>query len=84
MKGFYEICSAIKNIRPGKRIKVQPTSIARRKRERHAGTRAMLAGRPVNTELRTKVDKKKRVFSENSFLTQQMQKVMAVLTSSEY
>ncbi|CAH0551179.1 unnamed protein product [Brassicogethes aeneus] len=68
-QGFYEICSAIKNIRPGRRIKVQPTSIARRKkRELHAGTRAMQAGRPANSELRTKVNKKKRALSANILL----------------
>ncbi|KAF5301164.1 hypothetical protein FQA39_LY10842 [Lamprigera yunnana] len=66
---FYEICSAIQNIRPGRRIKVQPTSVARRKnRKLHAGTRAMQAGRPANTELRAKIIKKKRSLSANIFL----------------
>lgn len=60
-QGFYDICSAVTNMKQGRRIKVQLTSIARRaERGLHAGTRAIQAGRPSNAEEPSKKNKKKR------------------------
>lgn len=43
-QGFYDICSAVARQKQGRRIKVQPTSIARRaERGLHAGSRTIQA-----------------------------------------
>lgn len=71
-QGFYDICSAVTRKKQGRRIKVQPTSIARRvERGLHAGSRAIQAGRPSSAEkLRRKVTKKKRSIISNILANQ--------------
>ncbi|KAJ8909826.1 hypothetical protein NQ315_003704 [Exocentrus adspersus] len=63
---FYNICSSIINTKRGRRIKVQPTSISRRtKKNLHAGTRAITAGRPAKTESLKVSSKRQRNLFQN-------------------
>ncbi|CAG9818939.1 unnamed protein product [Phaedon cochleariae] len=63
-QGFYDICSAVARKKQGRRIKVQPTSIARRaERGLHAGSRTIQAGRPSNAEKLRRTKKKRSIIS---------------------
>lgn len=65
-ESFSNICSSIQNMKRGRRIKVQPTSISRRtKTDLHAGTKAITAGRPSKIETLKKCSKRKRNLLQN-------------------
>lgn len=74
IESFSNICTGICNFRKTRKIKVQPTSIARRtNRNLHAGARVIQAGRPSKLEVlrkKKKRSKKMRSLSKNIDLNQ--------------